>query len=380
MRVMIIAGEASGDMHGSGVVRELKRRDPSIDIYGIGGDRMQREGMHLVYHVRELAVMGFWEVVQQLPLLRSVEKTLRALVNVKRPDVLVLIDYPGFNLRFARLAKQHDIRIVYYISPQVWAWNPGRVKKMKGLIDTMLVVFPFESEIYEKEGINVRFIGHPLLEVLSEPQPRDAFCKRYGVDGDKLILGLFPGSRRQEMERVFPVMLGAARLLHNEFHVQTVVGVAPMLDPAYVKSFLRDDFPVGLVFNATYDVMGNADVALVTSGTATLETACFRTPMVVVYKTSWLTYLIGRMLVRIRNIGLVNIIAGKRVVPELIQGKLTVQRLASEAARLVGDESVRRKISNELSAVRERLGTIGASSRAADEILSIAKSVQAVST
>ena len=370
---MIIAGEASGDLHGAGVVRELKRQMPGIDIFGIGGDRMQREGMQLVYSVRELSVMGFWEVIQHLPLLRSVEKTLRAMLVARRPDVLVLIDYPGFNLRFARLARTHNIKIIYYISPQVWAWNPGRVRKMKGLIDKMLVVFPFEEEIYRQKGVDVEFVGHPLLEVLEEPQSRELFCKRYELDPQKLVVGLFPGSRKQEIERMFPVMLGAARTLHKELGVQTVVGVAPMIDPEYIRSFLRNDFAAQLVFNATYDAMANADVALVTSGTATLETACFQTPMVVVYKTSWLTFAIGRMFVRIKNIGLVNIVAGKRVVPELLQGQLTPQRLAAAAADLLRDKRRRQEISNNLAVVRQRLGTPGASARVAEAILSMAE-------
>ncbi len=370
---MIIAGEASGDLHGAGVVRELRRRRPGIDIFGIGGDKMQREGMRLVYHVRELSVMGFWEVIQHLPLLRSVERTLGALLTLQRPDVLVLIDYPGFNLRFADIARRQHIKIVYYISPQVWAWNPGRVRKMKGVIDKMLVVLPFEKQIYEKEGIDVEFVGHPLLEELDEPQGRDAFCKRYALQRDKLTLGLFPGSRKQEIERIFPVMLGAARLLQAEFDIQTVVGVAQVLDAEYVKSFLRDDFPVQLIFNATYNAMANSDVALVTSGTATLETACFRTPMIVVYKTSWLTYIIGRMFVRIKTIGLVNIVAGRQVVPELIQYRLNPRRLASAAADLLIDKNRSREISDNLADARQQLGTPGASVRVAETILSMAE-------
>lgn len=372
MRIMIIAGEASGDLHGSGVVRELKKRKPGCEIYGIGGDRMQAAGMDLIYHVRELSVMGFWEVLQHLPLLRSVEKTLEVVLKAKRPAVLVLIDYPGFNLRFARLARQQGIKIVYYVSPQVWAWNPGRVKKMKGLIDKMLVVFPFEVEIYRRQGIDVEFVGHPLLDVFTEPQGRKEFCTRYDFDQGKLILGLFPGSRRQEVERIFPAMLGAARMLHASTGVQTAVGVSSALDMDYVRSFARDDFPVSLIRDATHDVMANSDVALVASGTATLETAYYRTPMLVVYKTSWMSYLLGRLLVRIRNIGLVNIVAGERIVPELLQTAVTPQRLAREALPLLQDEGLRREISARLSVVRERLGTPGASARAAQAILSIA--------
>lgn len=371
MRLMIVAGEASGDLHGSGVVREIKRRLPSSDIFGIGGDRMQNAGMQLIYHIRELAFMGFWEVIQHLPLIRSVEKTLAALLKARKPDVVLLIDYPGFNLRFARAARREGIPIIYYISPQVWAWNPGRVRAMKDLINKMLVVFPFETEIYEKAGIDVEFVGHPLLEAFTEPQGRGDFCKRWGLDEKKKILGLFPGSRRQEIERIFPSMLGAARILHQQFDAQIIVGVSSVLETEYVKSFLRGDFPVQLIQNATYDVMKNSDVALVTSGTATLETGYYQAPMVVVYKTSWLTYIIGRLLVRLKNIGLVNIVAGSSIVPEFIQSDVTPINLAREAGDLLNSEERRKRMIQSLAFVKERLGTPGASSRVADAIVSL---------
>ncbi len=366
---MIIAGEASGDLHGAHVVRALKQADPECTIYGIGGDKMQAEGMELVFHCRELSFMGFLEVIQHLPLIRSVERTLGALLAVRRPDVVLLIDYPGFNLRFARAVKRAGIRVVYYISPQVWAWNRGRVKKMKALVDRMLVVFPFELPIYQEEGIPAEFVGHPLLEEITEPQGRAEFIKRYELDADRPILGLFPGSRRQEIERLFPVMIGAARKLHASHGVQTVVGVSSVLDHEFVRSFLRDDFPVRLVQHATHDCMKNADVAIVTSGTATLETGVFQTPMLVVYKTSNLTYMIGRLLVRIKNIGLVNIVAGRTVVPEILQWSVTPERLATEAARLFDDRARRERIAGELAVVRERLGSPGASRRVAEVVL-----------
>lgn len=371
MRVMIIAGEASGDLHGSGVIRELKRRNPDCIVFGIGGDRMAAAGMELIYHIREISVMGFWEVLQQLPLLKSIERTLTVVLKVKKPDILLLIDYPGFNLRFAEIAHKHGIKIVYYISPQVWAWNTKRVRKIKGLIDKMLVVFPFEENIYKKEGIDVEFVGHPLLEAFTEPQGRKEFCKRYNFDESKQILGLFPGSRRQELERIFPAMIGAARLLHAHNDMQIAVGVSSALNFDFVKSFVRGDFPVQLLQNATYDLMKNSDVALVTSGTATLETAFYQTPMVVVYKTSWISYLIGRLLVHIKNIGLVNIVAGERIVPELLQLNVTPQRLAREALKMLESEKLRKDISSRLSVVKERLGSKGASSRVAEVLLTL---------
>jgi lipid-A-disaccharide synthase len=370
---MMIAGEASGDLHGSGVVRELKAIDPSIEITGVGGDRMQAAGMDVIFHVRELAVMGFLEVVKHLPVLKAVERTLEAVISAKRPDVLVLIDYPGFNLRFARRARRPGMKIVYYISPQVWAWNPGRVKKMRGIVDRMLVVFPFEREIYAGAGIEAEFVGHPLLETMSVPQDRKGFLRRYGLDDSKPVLGLFPGSRKQEIERIFPAMLGAARILGAKLGAQPVVGVSSLLDYEFVRGFIRGDSPVKLVQNATHDIMKNSDLAVVTSGTATLETGYYGTPMIVVYRTSLPTYLIGRALVRVKQIGLVNIVAGKAVVPELIQGRATPARIAAAAEGLLGDPAALKRISGELAVIRERLGTPGASRRAAEAILAAAE-------
>jgi lipid-A-disaccharide synthase len=366
---MVIAGEASGDLHGAGVVAELKRRQPGISIYGIGGDKMAAAGMELIYHIRELSVMGFVEVIRQLPVLRSVQKALEILLALRKPDVVLLIDYPGFNMRFAEKAHRLGIKVVYYISPQVWAWNPGRVKKLKKFIDKMLVVFPFEEEIYRKEGVNVQFVGHPLLEVLTEPQEKSAFYTRYGLDAARPVVGLLPGSRRQEIERIFPTMLGAARILHKKLGAQIVVGVASVLDHEFMKSFLREDFPVQLIQNATYDVMKNIDLAIVTSGTATLEAGFYRTPMIVVYKTSPLTYLIGRSLVKIKNIGLVNIVAGETVVPELIQNDAQPEKIASLAQEYLADKHRLEETAKKLSVIRERLGTPGASARVADTIL-----------
>ena len=371
MRIMMIAGEASGDLHGAGVVRELKKRKSDIEIYGIGGEKMQAEGMQLIFHVREISFMGFWEVVKHLPLIRSVERTLEAVLSARRPDALVLIDYPGFNLRFAEKARRLGIKIVYYISPQVWAWNPGRVKKMRTMIDKMLVVFPFEVDIYRKFGIDVDFVGHPLLEVLNTPQARTEFCTRYGFDPSQPIVGLFPGSRRQELERIFPPMLGAAEILTRKYGVQVAVGAASILAYDFVESFVREDLRVKIIQNAAYDVMANSDVALVASGTATLETACFGRPMVVVYKTSWLSYFIGRLLIRIENIGLVNIVAGKTIVPELIQHQVTAERLADAAGRFLEDNPLREQTRQALSQVKLRLGTLGASARVADAILAL---------
>lgn len=370
-KVMMIAGEVSGDAHGAGVVRELKRRQPAIEIFGIGGEKMKQEGMTLTYHVRELSFMGFIEVAKHLPLIRSVERVLEQLLILKKPDVVVLIDYPGFNLRFARKVKEHGIKVVYYISPQVWAWKKGRVKKMRSIVDKMLVVFPFEVDIYRKEGIDVTFVGHPLLEELDVEFSRNQFCKRFGINPSKKILALIPGSRRQEIQSLFSVMARSAQVLQQNEDLEVVVGVAPELQQELFDIHMPPNSSMHFVRNATHEVMKYSELAIVTSGTATLETACFETPMIVVYRTSWVTYWIARALVRVKNIGLVNIVAGKTIVPELIQHNATVQKIVEVATGLIRNASVREKMKADLSVVRGLLGSTGASANVADAILGL---------
>jgi len=370
-RVMIIAGEASGDLHGAGVVRELKRIDPAIDIYGVGGDKMKREGMSLVYDIRELGFMGFFEVLKHIPFVKTMERTLEQIVKFKRPDVLVLIDYPGFNLRFAAIAKRYDVKIVYYISPQVWAWNRSRVKKMRGLVDKMLVIFPFEVDFYKHAGIDAEFVGHPLMEVLESRMDRANFLKRYGLDSEREFIALFPGSRLQEIENIFPAMLIAAKGVAAELDMEIAVGVAPTLDEKYFRTFFKVE-GVHLIKGATYELMQHAHFAFVTSGTATLETACFATPMFVVYRTSWLTYLVGRAMIRVKNIGLVNIVAEKKIVPEFIQHKASAGNLMRSALAFLSDPEKVAKMKSELSQIKGMLGEHGASRTVAERIVQMA--------
>ncbi len=369
-RVMMIAGEASGDLHGAGVVRELKRMNPAVDIFGIGGDKMQKEGMTLTYHVRETSFMGFVEVVKHLPLIWSVEKTLEQLLVLKRPDVVVLIDYPGFNLRFARIAKKHGIKVVYYISPQVWAWKKGRVKKMAGTIDKMLVVFPFEVPIYEKEQIPVQFVGHPLVDEMQDVMTKEQFCTRYELVPEKKFIAVIPGSRKQEIENLFSVMVRSAAELAGETK-EVVVAVAPNLPMELYRQHLPPNVNVKFIRHATHEVMKYAEFAFVTSGTATLETACVGTPMVVVYRTSAITYAIAKFVVKIKNISLVNIVAERTVVPEMVQGDATVDNLVREARAVIDSPERYRAMKNDLDEVRQKLGGTGASLHVAEAVMAI---------
>ena len=371
-RVLMIAGEASGDLHGSAVVRALKVLSPSVDVAGVGGDRMRREGMELVRDIADLGFMGFVEVLRNLGTIRDLKRMLIGELERRRPDVVVLIDYPGFNLRFAREAKSRGIPVLYYISPQVWAWHRGRVKKMRSLVDRMKVVFPFEVEIYRKEGIDVEFVGHPLAEHIGTSCTRAEFFRRNGLDPSKKLLGLFPGSRRQEIERILPVISRAADLLCTGRKLQVAIGVAPNLGKEFVGRFTGAGSRAVMVEDGTYDLMAYADAAIVTSGTATLEAGWFGTPMAVVYRTSPLTYCIGRLLVDIRSIGLVNIVAGKSIVPEFIQGAMTAGKLSEAVGRFLDDESLAASVRRELSVIREKLGGPGASGRVARGILSLA--------
>jgi lipid-A-disaccharide synthase len=370
---MMIAGEASGDLHGAGVVRELKARMPSVELYGIGGDRMRNEGMELIEHISAVSFMGFLEVVRHLPVISAVEKKLERVLVERRPDVVVLIDYPGFNLRFARKAKRLGVKILYYISPQVWAWNKRRVKRMKGLINQMKVVFPFEVEIYRREGIDVEFVGHPLVETIGSSATREDFLARTGLDKGRKLLALFPGSRKQEIEKILPTMVGAALRLQRSHGVQVAIGAAPTLNADFLQRFILPDAAIRLVENGTHDLMRHADAAIVTSGTATLETGWFCTPMVVVYRTSPLTYFIGRMLVDVPHIGLVNIVAGKSVVPEFIQHKMSVERLVHAVGKILDNDEYARTMRSELSVIKARLGGPGASVRVAEGIIALAE-------
>lgn len=372
-RVLMVAGEASGDLHGSSVVRALKVLSPAVEVAGVGGDRMRKEGMELVRDIADLGFMGFVEVLRNLGTIRDLKRMLIGELDRRRPDVVVLIDYPGFNLRFAREAKSRGIPVLYYISPQVWAWHRGRVKKMRSLVDRMKVVFPFEVDIYRKEGIDVEFVGHPLAEHIGTSCTRAEFFRRNGLDPSRKLLGLFPGSRRQEIERILPVISRAAELLCGGRELQVAIGVAPNLGKEFVGRSVSAGSRAVMVENGTYDLMAYADAAIVTSGTATLETGWFGTPMAVVYRTSPLTYCIGRMLVDVRSIGLVNIVAGKNIVPEFIQGAMTAGNLSDAVGRFLDDESLAESVRRELSVIRERLGGPGASDRVARGILSLAE-------
>ncbi len=326
MKYYIIAGEASGDLHGSNLIKELKKTDAAADIRCWGGDMMQAAGAHLVKHYRELAFMGFIEVVKNLrTILQNLSFCKKDIAGFK-PDVIILIDYPGFNLRIAQWAKARGLKVIYYISPQVWAWKENRVRIIKNCVDKMLVILPFEKEFYRRWNYEVEYVGHPLVEVVDEWQDRHKSTVKTG------IIALLPGSRRQEIQKKLPVMLEVSRYFTDH---QFVVAMAPGLDKSFYHSMLSGYANVKAVSGKTYDILMQATAALVTSGTATLETALFGVPEVVCYKGSAVSYEIARRVIKIKYISLVNLIMDKPVVKELIQHELTVSNVKKELHELL---------------------------------------------
>jgi lipid-A-disaccharide synthase len=373
--IAIIAGEASGELHGSNLVKEIKRFKPETKFFGIGGDKMQNEGVETLYHIRQMSFLGFVEIIKHIPFIKKVFRDIEAKIFEKKPDALILIDYPGFNLRLAEKVRKilgKKIKIIYYISPQIWAWGKGRVKKIAQLIDKMIVVFPFEEEIYKKAGVDVTFVGHPILEALKFNIDKTSFLKQNNLDEDKQLLGLLPGSRLQELNALFPVMIETYKRIKEKLsNFQVVVGVAPTIDVEAYKKFLPSNSDIKLLQNSTYGVMKYSNLVIVASGTATLETACWGTPMIVVYKVSNISWYLGRMLVSIKNIALPNIIAGETIVPEILQHNVNVQRLTEEVLKILQDDKLYSEIKNKLSSVKSKLGEIGASKRAAEIIVNL---------
>jgi lipid-A-disaccharide synthase len=372
-KILMIAGEASGDLHGSHLVKELLSLDPRLQFYGVGGEKMKNEGVELIADSKEMAVVGITEVLLKLKSICRIYRKLKNSLAAHSPPLVILIDYPDFNLRFAREAKKKNIPIVYYISPQVWAWRKGRIKKIGRLIKKMIVIFPFEKKIYEEAKIDVDFVGHPLLDSIRPRFSREEAFQKFSLTSGVTTIGLLPGSRINEVRRLLPPMIEAVPLISKQINpVQFIVPVAPGLDVGDVQNLLgskRENIRV--VENNIYDVMRISDVVIVASGTATIEAAIMGAPMIVVYRVSPLTYLLGKMLIKVKNIGMVNIIAGKTVVPELIQKDVTPKKITSAVVRMLENPSKQEEIKKELSSLKETIGKPGASFRAAQIIISL---------
>jgi len=360
MNYYLIAGERSGDTHAAHLVRELKSQDPGADFRFWGGDQMQAEGGHLVRHYRELAVMGFWETATSLLKFRGLLKECQADILTYRPDVLILVDYGGFNLRMAAWAKAQGIRVFYYISPKIWAWNQSRVEKIKMLVDKMFVILPFEPEFYQRFDYKVDYIGNPTADEVAAFRPNPNFLTQHGIDPARKIIAVLPGSRKQEIEEMLHEMLAVLPAFQE---YQFVVAGVSNLDRAYYAHFERNG--IKIVFDQAYDLLSRASAALVTSGTATLETALFGVPQVVCYRTSGLTYMIGKAVIKVPYISLVNLIVGRTVVEEYIQGNFTARNLLDELKRLLTDEAYIAKQRAGYAELRQKLGQHNAARQAA---------------
>ena len=371
-KILIIAGEVSGDQHAADLVGELKKFDGEIEFAGIGGDRLAAEGVHLHYHLSQLAVLGFSEIVKHLPFISKVLKHMKQELK-GGVQAVILVDYPGFNLRVARLAREAGVPVIYYISPQLWAWGEKRVEKMRRYVDLLLVLFRFEVEFYRRHGITAHFAGHPLIDQIPAEADSAEFRRAHDLPPDVPILGLFPGSREMEVRKLLPVMIAAAETVQSRHACIPVIARVSHLPAALYEDALSGRTAIPMVENRSHLLMRHAHVALVASGTATLELGYLQTPMVVLYTVSPFTYWLGKRLIKINNIALANIVAGKTVVPEFIQQQVTVEPVSAAISRYFSDERYYQSVREQLGAVRQALGEPGASQRAAEKIWAFLK-------
>jgi lipid-A-disaccharide synthase len=377
-KILMVAGEVSGDLHGAHLMEAILRIDPKIQFFGIGGERLERMGMKLLYPSQSLSVVGITEVLFKI---RSILKALRGLkqsLDQERPDLIILIDFPDFNLRLAKIAHRKAIPILYYIGPQVWAWRPKRVKLIAQWVRKMVVLFPFEVPFYEAAGVDVEWVGHPLLDIVKPTLSKEAAFQRFGLDPNRKTIALLPGSRMHEVKRLLPPLLASAQLLGKEIpDLQFVIPLASGIYQKLLSPWMRDIFvPVKVVEGWAYEVMNLAELLIAASGTATLEAAILGKPMVIVYKVSFFSYWIGRALIQVDHIGLVNLVAGKEIVPELIQKDVNPQRIAEEALRILRDPILRRRMNESMAGVRQSLGEPGAAQRAAGIVMSLLHELQ----
>lgn len=356
-KVVIMAGEASGDQHAAHFVRQLKEKYSDIQFSGIGGKKMQKAGVNLIQDLSKLNVMGFTEVFFHIYTLIKIFRQMERHLRETKPDLLILVDYPGFNLRLVKSAKAMGIKVLYYISPQIWAWKPGRIKTIQENVDVMAVILPFEKKIYDEANVEAYFVGHPLVDTVKTNLSDKEVREKWKLPLDKKIIGLLPGSRQGEIRRVFPVMLGAAELLSElDPELVFVLPIAPTLSAADLLPYMKDiKVKIHFISSDHYDVEKTCHSLMITSGTATLEAACLGKPMVIVYKTSFLNYFIAMRLALVKYIGLSNLLANKMLVPEIIQSDLTPENLFAAMRRFLDDPQYYHSVEEQLSAVREIL-------------------------
>ena len=371
MRILIVTGEASGDLHGAHLAKAIMALDPKAELVGIGGAAMRAAGVSLVPGIPQLDVMGLFGLSAIPPMVRRV-LAIRRVLKAEAWDLVVLIDNPGLNFHFARIAKAAGRRVLYYIAPQVWAWRPGRMKWIQRRVDHVVVILPFELELYRRAGVRCTFVGHPLLDVVAPHYDRAKLRKEFGLDESARVVGLLPGSRVSEVEMLLPVLLeAAAQLVVAEPGTKFILAQASSIDNNLIQTLLEHSpVPVRVAHDQASEVMALSDVLFIASGTATLQAAVVGTPMVLLYKTSPVTYRLARWLINVKWIGLVNLVAGRSIVPELIQDEATAERLCQEVLHLLRDASAYNDMKENLRLVRQSLGEPGASRRAAQVALS----------
>ena len=370
IKLMIIAGEASGDLQAANLIKSLKSINPHLEIFGMGGKKMQAEGAEIIYDITGLAIVGFFEVLKHLVTFKKIFEKLAGLLETRKPDAVILVDYPGFNLRFAKVAKEKNISVIYYISPQVWAWGEQRIHEIKKYVDKMIVIFGFEENIYKEAGVKASFVGHPFLDIVKPLWKKEETIKTCHLRHDSIKVALMPGSRKKEIEKHLPCMLKACEIIKNKIpNAEFIISKIKELDQnLYHKIINGSKIKPHSLDNKPYEVMDIADLVIVSSGSATLEVAIMEKPMVIIYKTSFLTWLLARNLIKIPDIGLVNIVAGQRVVPELVQFDVTPKNIAREALDILTNHKRIHEIKENLRKVKSKLGETGASSRAAHAI------------
>lgn len=356
-RIFIIAGEASGDNHGAKLVKEIKRQAPTCSFMGIGGSELKAEGVDIIIDANQLSVVGVSEVLGQLSVILAALKKVKQTLKTQRPDLVILIDFPDFNLRVAKAAKQLGIKVLYYISPQLWAWRSGRIKTIKKYVDHMAVVFPFEVDLYQRHQVPVTYVGHPLANTVTSHLTALEARQAFQLEPDNYTVGLFPGSRKGEISRLLPTILVAAkRLKQKQPTVQFILPLASSIPESLITPYLSNfDFAVKIVKQRTYDVMRACDAAIIASGTVTLEAALMQLPMVVIYKISQISYLLGKWLIKIPYISLANIVAEEYVVPELIQGAANPSTIADKIEKLLVDSAFQAELRQHLTKVKKNL-------------------------
>jgi lipid-A-disaccharide synthase len=363
LKILFSAGESSGDQHAANMFLELKKQQPDIKGLGMGGTKMAQAGIDIRYDSANIGVIGVVEVIKHYAEIRRALKLMQQLAASERPDLLVCVDYKEFNFKLARYAKQQGIKVLFYVSPQVWAWRPGRVKSYGKVIDMMAVIFPFETAYYDAENVPVRYVGHPSVDKVHPQRSKDEDLALFGLDKSKPIVGLLPGSRANEIKRMLPVMLTAAEKVQADLPgCQFILPQADSISDALLEGYTRrSTLKIAVIKNQPYDVIQCCDAVMTTSGTATLEIALLTVPMVIAYKLSTLTYWLGRWLVNIPFIGLPNIVSGKRIIKELIQHEATAENLSTEILRILTDKAYAEQMRENLSQVKQQLGQGGGS-------------------